>query len=186
MVIFFKGSIDYLMYMGKDKYENEDLIRYGLPEDVWFHVDNYSSAHVYLRLKPGQSLIDIDKNIIIECGQLVKANSIEGCKLKEVDVVYTLWSNLHKTNDMETGQIGYHDSAQVLKVRIAKDNSIVNRLNKTKRESFPNLSELQQIRLNEIQTENKLASKAQKQSIKLKEKNKRAEEINKRELESFS
>lgn len=22
-----------------------------LPEDVWFHVDNLSSAHVYLRLK---------------------------------------------------------------------------------------------------------------------------------------
>lgn len=38
------------MYMGRDKYENEDLIKYGFPEDVWFHVDNLSSAHVYLRL----------------------------------------------------------------------------------------------------------------------------------------
>jgi hypothetical protein len=25
----------YLIYMGKDKYENEELIRYGLPEDIW-------------------------------------------------------------------------------------------------------------------------------------------------------
>ena len=47
--------------MGKDKYENEDLIAYGWPEDVWytlkgirmiyrFHVDEVSSAHVYIRL----------------------------------------------------------------------------------------------------------------------------------------
>ena len=25
----------YKCYMGKDKYENEDLIAYGWPEDVW-------------------------------------------------------------------------------------------------------------------------------------------------------
>ncbi|KAF1789322.1 protein of unknown function DUF814 [Phytophthora cactorum] len=36
--------------MGKDKFENEDLIRYGFMEDIWFHVDDLSSAHVYLRL----------------------------------------------------------------------------------------------------------------------------------------
>lgn len=43
------GSDDYLIYMGRDKHENEDLIRYGLSTDVWFHVDDMSSAHVYLR-----------------------------------------------------------------------------------------------------------------------------------------
>jgi hypothetical protein len=26
---------DYLIYMGKDKFENEDLIRYSIPLDVW-------------------------------------------------------------------------------------------------------------------------------------------------------
>lgn len=41
MVFFFEprgfkaGSEDYLVYMGRDKYENEDLIRYGLPTDLW-------------------------------------------------------------------------------------------------------------------------------------------------------
>lgn len=44
------------IYMGKDKYENEDLIRYGIPEDVWFHVDNLSSAHVYLRMNRGEKV----------------------------------------------------------------------------------------------------------------------------------
>lgn len=67
--------------MGKDKYENEDLIAYGQPEDVWFHVDDLSSAHVYLRLKPGQNLDDIPEDILLECASLVKANSIVGCKV---------------------------------------------------------------------------------------------------------
>lgn len=29
------GQDDFLLYMGRDKYENEELIRYGLPSDVW-------------------------------------------------------------------------------------------------------------------------------------------------------
>lgn len=52
--------------MGRDKYENEELIKYGFPEDVWFHVDNYSSAHVYLRLKRGETIDTIPPNILIE------------------------------------------------------------------------------------------------------------------------
>lgn len=67
--------------MGKDKYENEDLIKYGQPEDCWFHVDDLSSAHVYLRLKPNQNLDDIPPSVLNECCTLVKANSIEGCKV---------------------------------------------------------------------------------------------------------
>jgi len=56
----------------KDKYENEELIRFGLPEDVWFHVDDLSSAHVYLRQKPGQKLDDISSDLLLECSSLVK------------------------------------------------------------------------------------------------------------------
>lgn len=86
MVLFFMSSEGYVMYMGADKYENEDLIKYGLPEDLWFHVDDMSSAHVYLRLHKNQKLEDVSPSTIMECAQLVKANSIEGCKLREVKV----------------------------------------------------------------------------------------------------
>jgi predicted ribosome quality control (RQC) complex YloA/Tae2 family protein len=86
MVFFFSTSDGCVVYMGKDKYENEDLIKFGIPEDIWFHVDELSSAHVYLRLKPNERLEDVPETTVIECAQLVKANSIEGCKLKEVSV----------------------------------------------------------------------------------------------------
>jgi predicted ribosome quality control (RQC) complex YloA/Tae2 family protein len=72
---FFTASSGHTLYAGRDKHENEDLIRYGLPEDVWFHVDNLSSAHIYLRMNKGEKLKEIDPAIIMECCQLVKVNS---------------------------------------------------------------------------------------------------------------
>ena len=82
--------------MGKDKFESktllspcrvpwslcisvdEDLIKYAWPQDVWFHVDKLSSAHVYLRMPEGMTWDTIPEPLLIDCAQLVKANSIEG------------------------------------------------------------------------------------------------------------
>ncbi|VDM69862.1 unnamed protein product [Strongylus vulgaris] len=107
MVIKFTSNVvdpPVLLYMGVDKYENEELIKYGWPEDVWFHVDKVSSAHVYLRLPPGMTIDTIPQELIDDCCQLVKANSIEGNKMHDVGVVYTMWENLKKTGDMAVGQ----------------------------------------------------------------------------------
>ncbi|MBA0787114.1 hypothetical protein Gotri_028174 [Gossypium trilobum] len=56
MVFYFKvqpEAGDYTNFMGLDKYENEELIKYGFMEDIWFHVDKMSSTYIYLRLKKG-------------------------------------------------------------------------------------------------------------------------------------
>lgn len=124
----------YVVYMGKDKFENEELIRNGIDTDLWFHVDSLSSAHVYLRLKRGVEIDDIPDEIIEDCCQLVKANSIEGCKKEECKIVYTMWSNLKKEKGMVAGQVGFHDNGKkAMKYRVAKkDNKIINRIKKTK------------------------------------------------------
>jgi predicted ribosome quality control (RQC) complex YloA/Tae2 family protein len=57
---------------------DEDLIKYGLEEDVWFHADKLSSAHIYLRMKEGETWENISEEVLIDCAQLTKANSIEG------------------------------------------------------------------------------------------------------------
>jgi hypothetical protein len=85
MVYYFTSQCgEYTIHMGKDKYENEALIKYGLPEDVWFHVDDLSSAHVYLRMKPGMTMDDVNEDLLLQCSSLVKANSIAGCKVSRV------------------------------------------------------------------------------------------------------
>jgi hypothetical protein len=43
-----------------------------------FHVHPHSSAHVYLRLQPGQSWENIPPKLLEDLGQLTKANSIKG------------------------------------------------------------------------------------------------------------
>jgi len=57
---------------------DEDLIKYAWPQDVWFHVDKLSSAHVYLRMPEEMQWDGIPQAILTDCAQLVKANSIEG------------------------------------------------------------------------------------------------------------
>ncbi|OWM86625.1 hypothetical protein CDL15_Pgr015660 [Punica granatum] len=127
MVFYFKArpeAGDYTIFMGLDKYENEELIKYGFPEDIWFHVDKMSSAHVYVRMHKGQTIDDIS----------------EGNKVNSVDVVYTPWSNLKKTASMDVGQVGFHNPKMVRTVKVEKRiNEVVNRLNKTKVERKPDL-----------------------------------------------
>ena len=70
-----------------------------------FHVDDLSSAHVYLRLPASNSIEDIAADTLEDCAQLVKANSIQGNKLNNISVVYTPWANLKKTQSMDVGQV---------------------------------------------------------------------------------
>lgn len=82
----------------------------------------------------GQTIDDIPSTVLEDAAQLVKANSIDGNKMNDIDVVYTMWSNLKKTQGMGVGQVGFHKDKDVRKIHVAKRiNVIVNRLTKTKR-----------------------------------------------------
>ena len=153
-----------------------------------------------MRLNKDQRLEDVTPATIMECSQLVKANSIEGCKLKEVDVIYTRWRNLHKTPSMEAGAIGFHDRTKIKKIRVTKDNTIVNRINKTKevrfykynyfiklnsnhvsQESHPNLAEIQEERAKEFRA----AAKQEKKIKEEFEKNAKKQREEEAKLKSF-
>jgi len=113
----------------EDKYENEYLIQWGWPEDLFFHVDDLSSAHIYLRtpftydlsiLKNSDDLLKlhpIPDKVIQECLQLCKYNSIEGNKKSQVDMIITPWFNLRKSMDMDVGTIGFTNEKLVLKIK---------------------------------------------------------------------
>ncbi|XP_011901038.1 coiled-coil domain-containing protein 25 isoform X6 [Macaca nemestrina] len=103
----------------------------------------------------------------MDCAHLVKANSIQGCKMNNVNVVYTPWSNLKKTADMDVGQIGFHRQKDVKIVTVEKKvNEILNRLEKTKVERFPDLAAEKECRDREERNE----KKAQIQEMKRREK----------------
>jgi hypothetical protein len=43
-----------------------------------FHADKLSSAHIYLRLREGETWDNIPEELVTDLAQLTKANSIEG------------------------------------------------------------------------------------------------------------
>ncbi|XP_033110072.1 coiled-coil domain-containing protein 25-like [Anneissia japonica] len=171
MVYYFTSAVvspPYCIYMGLDKHENEELIKYGFPEDIWFHVDKLSSAHVYLRLPKNQTIDDIPAAVLEDCAQLVKANSIQGNKMNNINVVYTPWANLKKTGEMDVGQIGFHKGKEVKSVKVDKrKNEIVNRLNKTKEEKSPDLRAEREQRDQEERKENRQRLQQQRELEKL-------------------
>ncbi|KAK8160973.1 hypothetical protein BKA80DRAFT_255608 [Phyllosticta citrichinensis] len=197
MVYYFSSNVvspAAFIYVGKDKVENEDLIKYGWEEDVWFHVDNLSSAHIYLRLPEGSTWEDIPADLLQDCAQLTKANSIEGIRIPlpflssdllpslpdpsltprpsphntgnkkdNVTIIYTPWSNLKKDGSMAVGQVGFKDNKKVKRVYVAaRENPIVNRLNKTKVEKYPDLQMEREDRLRELRKKDRAAVQERK------------------------
>ena len=179
MVIFVKCSDPrFTIYLGKDKYENEELIKYGFPIDVWFHVDNYSSAHVYLRLPDDITFTNIPKDVLDECCQIVKDSSKEGRKLDKVTVCYTPWDNLKKTNSMEIGEVGFKDQHKVNYVsNVTKNNEILKRLKKnTIEKEVDYAAEKESYNLEQ---KNKMKKILEEQKKKEKEEIKKAKELKK-------
>ncbi|KAF8230033.1 cytoplasmic protein [Tricholoma matsutake] len=180
MVLFFKSTaVDppATLYMGRDKVENEELIRYAWPQDVWFHVDKISSAHVYLRMPDGMVWESIPDALLTDCAQLVKANSIEGNKKDNMTIIYTPGDNLKKTGDMAVGQVSFHNDKRVKRIHVAKrENMIVNRLNKTKVEKAV---DHEQERVDRIKTESAIRRAAATEKAKADLESARAREAEK-------
>ena len=56
-----------------------------------------------------------------------------------LQIVYTPWANLHKTGDMEVGQIGFHRKSELRYITVKKKSEIVKRLDKTRTQGKHNL-----------------------------------------------
>lgn len=211
MVLFFECSHpEYVVYMGTDKFENEKLLANGFPEDLWFHVDDFSSAHVYLRipLKKWRALLCdkfppkgippkggmgqlteedyrsvIPDAVIEEMCTLVKGNSIEGGKRSEVDIVWSPFSNMRKDQQtMETGTVGFKDEKQCFYVKnCPKNRDDLKRLEKTRKEIDIDLpKELEERMASEMAFRKKVQN-----DIKSQEKEEKRKAIEMKDLKSY-
>ena len=135
-----------------------------------------SSAHVYLRLQKGQTLDDIPQALLEDVGQLVKANSITGNKVNNVEIVYCFWGNLKKTAAMDVGQVSFNNDKEVRKFHVdRRSNEIVNRLNKTKTERNPDFRAEREDRDREEREEEKARKRQEKLCVKEEEKRREEE-----------
>ncbi|GAA6053952.1 hypothetical protein JCM3770_004638 [Rhodotorula araucariae] len=137
MVLFYSSNAlgddkPVVIYAGKDKFENEELLKYFIPEqDVWVHL---SSPHIYLRMPEGMDWEKIPDKLLRDAGHICKAGSIQGNKVA-VTILYTPATNILKRGDFATGSVTFHDARKVRRFRIEeRENAVVNRLVKTKKE----------------------------------------------------
>ena len=62
----------YEIQIGKNKFENDELVRNANPNDIWFHISNSPSCHVILITNNQKAL---PKQVIKRCACLCKSNS---------------------------------------------------------------------------------------------------------------
>ncbi|SCV02147.1 LAMI_0G16292g1_1 [Lachancea mirantina] len=133
----------YLLMVGKNKDENDLLIKYGFKEQnmIWFHTDKYSSAHIYLKQPAGEkALEDIPAEVLNDCLQLCKAKSIQGNKMAQCSIICTPWTNLRKSGYMKAGEVSFKSKNRVRRLNCyARDNAVLNRIEKTRLEVEDNV-----------------------------------------------
>jgi predicted ribosome quality control (RQC) complex YloA/Tae2 family protein len=93
---FLYDGILYSIFIGGNKYENTELINTSNTSDVWFHVSDASSCHVFL--KNEGKLNAIPKQVIKRCAYLCKINTNSAKSMPKCDIVYTVIANVQTTD----------------------------------------------------------------------------------------
>ena len=113
----------------------------------------------------GEIIVQKKENSVY-CCYLTVSNNHRNAMLPSSTMHYL---SRQQTSSMVDGQVGYHRPDNVRRIKIEKNNPIVNALNKTKQELYPDLAKEQQTRMREIQLETKEKRKAENKQKKLEE-----------------
>ena len=109
----FRSSDGYLLYVGKNNYQNE-IVSFQIAEgkDIWFHVKGSAGSHVIAKTE-GKSLEELPDRLFEEAAELAAYFSSEKESAK-VEVDYTERKNLKKVVGGAPGFVIYHQNYSIL------------------------------------------------------------------------
>jgi len=85
--------------IGCDAKDNWDMIDKAKQNDIWFHLQNHSSAHVILVMPTESTKIkDVSKMTLIHCANFCKKNKINKENKNDLSVIYTEIKNVTKAD----------------------------------------------------------------------------------------
>jgi predicted ribosome quality control (RQC) complex YloA/Tae2 family protein len=90
-------DITYDIIIGTSAKENWDIIDMSLELDLWFHVDEFPSAHVILKNPDDTPIKKIPKSVIKRCACLCKTHSKQA-SVEHVKIIYTQIKNVSKAD----------------------------------------------------------------------------------------
>ena len=106
---FFFNGTNYSIKIGKNKSENDDLVKTSAKTDIWFHVNGAPSSHVVLL--NNDKLNTIPKQVIKRCACLCKSNSSSKSESK-CEIIYTEIANVMPTE--HEGQVTVNGLSKII------------------------------------------------------------------------
>lgn len=106
---FFFNGINYSIKIGRNKTENDHLVKTSAKTDIWFHVNNASSSHVVLLNT--EKLNTIPKQVIKRCACLCKSNSSSKSEIK-CEIIYAEMANVMPTE--HEGQVTVNSLSKII------------------------------------------------------------------------
>ena len=114
-IYFDKIKTTITFYIGKNAQDNFDIIDNANPNDLWFHLADYSSCHVIASMPEDDDEIEIDKKtlkqIIQTASLLCRKNTQKIENIQNVRVVYTKIENVEKTE--KKGCVQFKDDTKL-------------------------------------------------------------------------
>ncbi len=89
---------NYNILIGKNKDENWKLIDEANENDYWFHLNNYPSCHVILKINNEKIDKKVDKKVLKFCALECKKNS--KYNNQKITICYTKIKNIKKGNNI--------------------------------------------------------------------------------------
>jgi predicted ribosome quality control (RQC) complex YloA/Tae2 family protein len=86
---------DYTIWIGQNSQDNWDIIDNASDYDIWFHLEEFSSPHIILRMTEDTKLKTVSKWLLIECAIVCKQRSSQK-KVNKVSIIYTNIKNVKK------------------------------------------------------------------------------------------
>jgi predicted ribosome quality control (RQC) complex YloA/Tae2 family protein len=105
------SSDGWLIYVGRNRHENDQLIRrVAQPRDVWLHILGHSGAHVLIKVPSGK---DAPPLTTIKEGAYVAARFSKMASGAKVRVVYTEIRFVRRTGNGKSGMVKYENEKTI-------------------------------------------------------------------------
>lgn len=105
-------SAIYTIKVGEIAQDNWDIIGDASQNDIWFHVENFPSCHVVLKV-PGK-IKDVHKSVYKYCASLCK----EGSKQKNAKCISIIYTEIKNVTIDKKGSVGSVFSRKTKKIMI--------------------------------------------------------------------